>query len=77
MRSSFARLDVKYKLLGNFEKILKFYDENALEKLIIIFFFEIFLQKIDHSEISPFFYSIISVSGGVEFPPFPLATPLI
>ena len=33
MRSFFARLDEKHKLLGNFEKILKFFDENSIEML--------------------------------------------
>ena len=28
MRSFFARLDEKHKLLGNFEKIFKFFDKN-------------------------------------------------
>ena len=32
-RLFFARLDEKYKLLGNFEKMLKFFDKNSLEKL--------------------------------------------
>ena len=48
MRSFFARLDEKHKLLGNFEKILKFFDKNSLEKLNFLFFYFIFyfLSKI-------------------------------
>ena len=45
MRSFFARLDEKHKLLGNFEKILKFFDENSLEKLNFLFLFFIFFLK--------------------------------
>ena len=60
MRSFFARLDEKHKLLGNFEKILKFFDKNSLEKLNFLFFifylFENLLLKIELSEITPFFY---------------------
>ena len=33
MRYFFARLDEKHKLLGDFEKILKFFDEISIEKL--------------------------------------------
>ena len=33
MRYSFARLDEKRKLLGNFDKSLKIVDENSIEKL--------------------------------------------
>ena len=35
----FARLDEKRKFLRNFEKILKFFDENSIEKLNSLFFF--------------------------------------
>ena len=42
MRSFFERLDEKHKLLGNSEKILKFFDENSIEKLNFIYFFFIF-----------------------------------
>ena len=47
MRWFFARLDEKPKLLGNFENILKFFDENSIEKLNFLFFifFEHLLLK--------------------------------
>ena len=45
MRSFFARLDEKPKLLGNFEKILKFFDENSIEKLYFLFLFFYFFRK--------------------------------
>ena len=80
MHSFFARLDEKHKLLGNLEKILKFFDENSLEKLkfLFLFFFENLLLKIELSEITPFFYNnFFGFRGGGEFPPFPLATPLL
>ena len=35
----FARLDEKRILLGNFEKILKIFDENSIEKLNFYFYF--------------------------------------
>ena len=41
MRYFFAGLDEKYKLLGNFEKILKIFNENSIEKLN----FQPFLEK--------------------------------
>ena len=71
-------MDEKRKLLGNFEKILKIFDENSIEKLnfYFILFFENLLLKIEPSEITPVFYNIFSVSGGGGFPPSPLATPL-
>ena len=74
MRSFFACLDDKHKLLGNFEKILKFFDENSLEKLnfLFLFFFENLLLKIELSEITPFFYNnFFGFVGGGDFPPFP------
>ena len=77
MRSFFARLDEKHKLLGNFDKILKFFDKNSLEKLNFLFFifFENLLLKIELSEITPFFYNNFfgffwGRGGGISpFPP--------
>ena len=76
MRYFFARLDEKRKLLGNFEKILKIFDEHSIEKLnfYFIFIFENLLLKIDPSEITPFFYNNFFRFRG-DFP-LPLATPL-
>ena len=71
MRSFFARLDEKHKLLGNFEKILKFFDENSLEKLNFLYFFENLLLKIELSEITTFFYNNFFGFGGRDFPPSP------
>ena len=39
MREIFARLDEKHNWLGNFEKSLKFFDENLIEKLNFYLFF--------------------------------------
>ena len=68
MRSFFARLHEKHKLLGNFEKILKFFDENSLEKLNFLFlffiFFENLLLKIELSGITLFFYNNFFGFGG-------------
>ena len=65
-------MDEKPKLLGNFEKILKFFDENSIEKLNFLFFyfFENLLLKIELSEITPFFYNNFFGFGG-DFPPSP------
>ena len=41
----FARLDEKHELLGNFEKILNFFDENSIEKLNFLFFIRKFVTK--------------------------------
>ena len=43
MRYFLARLDEKPKLLGNFLKILKFFDENSIEKLNFFIFIFLFL----------------------------------
>ena len=68
-------MDEKHKLLGNFEKILKFFDENSIEKLNFVFlFFRQFVTKNRAFEIRPFFYNIFSVWG--VSPLSPLATPL-
>ena len=43
------RLDEKYKLVGNFEKVLKIVDKNAIEKLNFKLFWEssrVIFQKI-------------------------------
>ena len=74
MRSFFARLDEKHKLVGNFEKILKFFDENSLkmEFFIFLFFFENLLLKIELSEITPFFYNnFFGFGEGRNSPPLP------
>ena len=71
----FACLCEKRKFLRNFENILKFFDENSIEKLnfyfIFILFFENLLLKIKLSEIRPFFYNNFFGLGGGGFPSFP------
>ena len=72
-------MDEKRKLLGNFEKILKIFDENSIEKLnfyfilflFFILFFENLLLKIEPSEITPVFYNnFFGFGGGISpFPP--------
>ena len=54
MRYFFAILDEKHKLLCTFEKILKIYDENSIEKLNFNYFWNMLLQ-LDPSEITSFF----------------------
>ena len=59
----FARLEEKYKWLGNFEKTLKFFNKNLLEKLNFYLFLEKLLLKIEPSEITSFFYNNFSISS--------------
>ena len=78
MLKFFARLDENPKLLGTFEKILKFFDENSIEKLhfysfLFLFFisFENLLLKIELSEITPFFYNNFFGFRGGGISPLP------
>ena len=66
----FTRLDEIRKLLGNFEKI-KFWMKILKKNWIFILFFEYLLLKIEHSEITPFFYNNFFGFGGGDFPPCP------
>ena len=62
-------MDAKYKLLGNFEKILKY-----LEKLNFFLFLEKLLLKIEPSEITSFFYNnFFQFGGGGNVPCVPPA----
>ena len=68
-------LDEKQQLMGNFEKILKFFGENSIEKLTLFifyffYFFENLLLKVEPSEITPFFYNNFFAFWG-DFPPLP------
>ena len=74
MGSFLARLDEKHTLLGNFEKILKIFDENSLEKLHFLLYLENLLLKIEPSKITPFFYNNLfgfGRGGGFSPPPPP------
>ena len=65
-------MDEKYKLLGNFEKILKFVDKNSQEKLNLYLFLEKLLLKIEHSEITSIFYNnFFNFGGGGNVPCVP------
>ena len=85
MRSFFARLDEKHKLLGNFEKILKFFDKISLEKLnffifiifILYFFPKVVTKNRAFGNNTIFLQQFFRFRAGGDFPPFPLATPLI
>ena len=77
-------MDEKRKLLGNFEKILKFFDENSIEKVnFLIFYFNYLFFRKFVTKNRAFGNNIIFLhqfSFGFEeggFPAFPLATPLI
>ena len=66
-------MDEKYKLLGNFQKILKFFGKNSFEKLNFYLFLEKLWLKIEPSEITSFFYNNFFNfgGGGGTFPLFP------
>ena len=75
IRYFFARLDEKRKLLGNFEKISKIFDENSIEKLNFYFIFRKFVTKNRaFGNNTSFLQQFFRFRGG--FPPFPLAMPL-
>ena len=87
MRLFLARLDEKRKLLGNFEKFLKIFDENSIEKLnfyfififyFIFYFFRKFVTKnraFGNNTI--FLQQFFRFRGGGGISPLPpLATPL-
>ena len=65
----FSRVRTKNKVgWGNFEKIMKIFDENSIEKLNFYLFWENFWLKIEPSEITSFYPAIFPVRGGVELP---------
>ena len=70
---SFLCLDEKTQNFVNFEKILKIFDENSIENFNFnfIFIFENFLQKIEPSKITPFFYNNFFRFRGGDLPPSP------
>ena len=76
MHSFFAHFGEKHKLLGNFEKILKFFDKNSLEKLNFYLFLEKLLLKIEPSEITSFFYNNVFHFGEERSLCSPLAAPM-
>ena len=61
-------MDKKHKLFGNFEKILKIFDKNSIEKSNFYLFLERLWLKIEPSEITSFFYNNFFNSGGGTFP---------
>ena len=61
-------------VLKCFDKILKVFDENSIEKLIFLLYFsERFLLKIEPLELTSFFSNIFSGSGGGLNPSIPPA----
>ena len=69
-------MDENRKLLGNFEKISKIFDENSIEKLNFYFIFPKFVTKNRAlGNNTSFLQQFFSVSGGGGIPP--LATPLM
>ena len=74
MRHFFARLDEKQKLFGNFEKILKFFDEISIEKLnffcIFIFFRKFVTKNRAFGNNTIFIQQFFRFRGVGNFPPF-------
>ena len=76
-------MDEKPKLFGNYEKILKFFDENSIEKLNFLFLFFIFFlffrkfvtKNRAFGNNTIFLQQFFRFRGG-GIPPSPLATPL-
>ena len=66
-------MDEKHKLLGNFENMLKFFDENSLEKLNFYFTFyfgKFFTKNRAFGNNTIFLQQFFRFRGG-DFPPFP------
>ena len=64
-------MDEKYKLLGNFEKILKFFDKNSLENFTFYLFLEKLLLKIAFENNIIFLQHFFNFGGGT----FPVPPP--
>ena len=62
-------MDERHKLLENFEKSLKFFDDNSIEKMNFLLFLENLLLKRAFGN-NTIFTAIFSVSG-VGISPFP------
>ena len=58
----FLRVWTQNTNLANFEEILKFSDENSIEKLNVYFIFQYLLLNIEPPEITPFSTTIFPVS---------------
>ena len=72
---TFSRVWTKNTIVwGNFEKILKIFDGNSIEKLNFYLFLGKLLLKIETSEITSFFYSNFFRLGGGANPPPAYAT---
>ena len=68
------KIQIVGKFWENFEKILKVFDKNSLEKLNFYLFLEKLLLKIESSEKTSFFYnSFFNFGEGGTFPVFPPA----
>ena len=68
--------DEKHKFFVNFKHILKISDD-INRKAAFETFLETLFIKIEHSEITSFFYNNFFNFGGGTLPVFPLATPLL
>ena len=71
MRFIFARLDEKQFGWETFEKALKTFDENSIEKLNLNLFCEKLLPKIEPTEITSFFNNNLFHFGGGNVPYVP------
>ena len=74
--SLFFAVCTKNTLLGNFEKTLNIFMKIELKNLILLWFLENLLIKIEPSENKPFFYNNLFGFGGGFFP-LPLNQPMV
>ena len=61
-------MDEKHKVLGNFEKILKIFDENSIEKLDFIRIFGKFVTEKSFGNDTIFLQQFFRLRGGGDFP---------
>ena len=62
---NFSRVGTEKTVLGNFEKILKFCEENSIENLNFSLFLENWFLKMKPSEITSLFYNIFQFHGRI------------
>ena len=75
----FLRVWTKTQIVGKFEKMLKFFDENSIEKFIYFYYFFYFRKFVTNTRAirnyTIFLQHFFRFRGG--FPSFPLASPCI
>ena len=72
----FRTFGQKYKLLGNFQKILKFFDKNSLKIEFLSICGKVVAKNRAFGNNIIFLQQIFSILGRGTFPVFPLAAPM-